>query len=288
MSNIIDIRNDLINTVVNAYANQSKTNSHNNANFTKNISQAVIINCGEGCSPCRDLYMKDANGVNIIDKYQDPKNYNNFLTRIGVNAVVTLPDGKLDYILGDPSGPCYTMCNCTIGKDVILTNTVLLEKASDLAIQEADYSKVTENIIKQMKETNPDSEYSDIDITNIVKNITTNLRTDTTINIDQKVDSAQIIRIDGFGTLKGITMTASINIIMNALVSNESNITTLTDITNQSITKIVNAVNAGFTEGLSKAFNDNKKFLIGIGIGLLCMILFLIFSYFWSAFNGSR
>jgi hypothetical protein len=276
MSNIIDIRNNLTNTIVNEYANQSKINSHNNVNFTQNILQAVIVNCGEKCGDCQNLYMKDSFGNYIIDKTKDPVNYYNLLKRIGVG------------LEGETSGPCYSLCHCTIGKDVILNNSVFLNKTSDLAIQESDYSKVTENIIKQMKESNPDAEYSTLDITTIVKNITTNLKQDNTINIDQTVNSAQILEVQGFGNVKAISMNSSINIIMKALVSNESNIKSLTNITNQSITKVVNVVNAGFKEGLSKAFNYNKKFLIVLGIGLACMVLFLIFSFFWSAFNHSK
>jgi len=38
-------------------------------------------------------------------------------------------------------------------------------------------------------------------------------------------------------------------------------------------------------EGLKNAFKDNVKFFIIVGIGLACMIVFLLFSYIWKAFN---
>ena len=39
-------------------------------------------------------------------------------------------------------------------------------------------------------------------------------------------------------------------------------------------------------EGLKNAFKDNVKFFIVVGIGLGCMIVFLLFSYGWKALNS--
>lgn len=274
MSNIILLRNNLKDTVANEYSKQIQIN---NNLFTNEIDYNDI-SCGDNCESCTNLY---TNGI--------PTNTDNYWAmklKVGGNRVI---DSK-DIIFGDPNGPCYPLCHCDI-QGVFNNIVVISKKVSDLALKnQSDIDTVINNIIKKMQNDNPDIDYNDYkgSISSIVMNITKNLKSNTDINIEQKVDSAQIIEIRGHGNITGITMNACLGVIMDVLVSDQINIQSLTDITNQSIIHIVQVVNQSFKDGLMNAFKQNVKFFIIIGIGLLCMIGFLILSFFWSAAKSRK
>lgn len=279
MSNIILLRNDLKNTVANEYANQTLINSISKISDITNVIDAIIVDCGtEGyCDKCTSIYTAG------IDKDKDPTNYYSLLRKAGGIEIRNV-DGKSTVIDGDQAGPCYGMCHCKI--QGVFNNSVFYTKASDFAIKETDFNKVTENIKKKMEYTTPGTTYNTSDILDIVKNITTNLNSQTDQTIDQTIDSLQIIKIKGFGDIKAVSMSACINVIMKAMVSSDTNVTTLSDLTIQAIEQIKNAVNRDMIEALKNAFKDNVNFFIIVGIGLGCMVVFLLFSYIWKAFHN--
>ena len=274
MSNIILLRNNLKNTIANEYSKKVKINT----DTINKIADVVEINCGDSCESCTDIY---TSGIN---KDTDPDNYWGMMFKVGGNKII---DGQL-IKQGDKNGPCFPLCNCVVGGTFNNIVSVVSGKVSDLALNDSDTETVTNNILQKLQDDNPDTDYDKNQIESIVKNITKNLKSDTTIDIDQRVNSAEIIQIRGYGNITGITMNACLGIIMNALVSDETNIQTLTDITNQAIIHVVAVVNQSFKDGLMNAFKQNVKFFIIIGIGLLCMIGFLILSFFWSAAKGHK
>jgi len=278
MSNIILLRNDLKNTVATEYANQTLINSRSKTSDITNVIDAIIIDCGTDgyCAKCTSIYTAG------IDKDKDPVNYYNLLRKAGGIEIRNV-DGKSTFIDGDESGACYGMCHCKV--QGVFNNSVFYRKTSDFAIKESDFNKVTENIKKKMEDSNPGTSYNSSNILDIVKNITTNLNSQTDQNIDQTINSLQIIKIKGFGDIKGVSMTACINVIMKAMVSNDTNISNLSNLTIEAIEHIKNTVNRDMIEGLKSAFKDNVKFFIIVGIGLGCMVIFLLFSYFWKALH---
>jgi hypothetical protein len=270
MSNIILLRTNLKDTIANEYSKKVKTNT----DIINKIADVVEIDCGDGCKPCTDIY---TSGIT------DPDNYWGMMFKVGGNKII---DGQL-IKQGDKNGPCFPLCNCTVEGTFNNIVSVVSGKLSDIALNDSDTETVTNNILQKLQDDNPDTDYNKNQIESIVKNITKNLKSDTTIDIDKRVNSAQIIQIRGYGNITGITMNACLGVIMDTLVSDETNIQTLTDITNQAIIHIKGVIDESFQDGLMNAFKQNVKFFIIIGIGLLCMIGFLILSFFWSAAKGS-
>lgn len=287
------IRANIVSIISNEYGQMLTT--INNSVLQNQLILVKHENDGVSCNKCLSVFVadpntKNTNVLNLIDKLRGTTKYGKCNTTNDCNKGEYCSGNdniiKNTCIKLNKSALCYDSC-VQIMDDINITNTLNFNVKNFINPSEQDLISVSEKIQKKIN-----SSYNGVDCkVDDVNNVITAL---SKINFQQQFSTSQmaiqiqIENITGAGSFTKINMSIVSDIIMKAILSNDTSIDMITSIVSDMIKKIKSNVDKNVLSNFQYVWSKIKKFVKIGAIIFLSLIIGIVILIILRALNKKQ
>lgn len=255
------------NTCLNENGLEPTRNIQNPEEWSKKRKQLAENECKKECPPdycldCLKLYITPK-----VLQNKDKKENKEIINNIKENS-------------------CSSLCVCNINElnldQVVIFNSKILnlepDDIKDISNSiKTKYKNYVEENTKICKNGKCKSSNAKLPSEKQIKQIVTNISSETDTTIIQQVSAFQNVVFEGTGNIKGLHINMLKSAVMNAIVTNTDSLSEINNIVYESQSYIKEFVDEKLKSVLTRVWENNKNFFIYTFIGIGSLIFIIIF-----------